>query len=133
MTIISGMGGNAGTQSLTMVVRALSLDEIDKENAIKILLKELGAGLINGVVIGALVAVIALFYNFNPWFGLIAAVAMILNMLCAALAGFLVPILLEKLQVDPAIASSVFVTTVTDCMGFFFFLGLATIAMPLLK
>ena len=133
MTIISGMGGNAGTQALTMVVRALSLDEIDKENARQILLKEIAAGLVNGLVIGLMVAVIALFYDFNPWFGLIAGIAMILNMVCAALAGFLIPIILEKLGIDPAIASSVFVTTVTDCLGFFFFLGLATLAMPLLR
>jgi magnesium transporter len=133
MTIISGMGGNAGTQSLTMVVRALSLGEINKENGRSILLKEICAGVLNGIVIGALVAVIAMFYDYNPWFGLVAGVAMLLNMVCAALAGFLIPIILEKVNIDPAIASSVFVTTVTDCMGFFLFLGLATIAMPLLK
>ena len=74
-----------------------------------------------------------MFYDYNPWFGLVAGVAMLLNMVCAALAGFLIPIILEKVNIDPAIASSVFVTTVTDCMGFFLFLGLATIAMPLLK
>jgi magnesium transporter len=133
MTIISGMGGNAGTQSLTMVVRALSLGEINRENGRSILLKEICAGVLNGIVIGALVAVIAMFYDYNPWFGLVAGVAMLLNMVCAALAGFLIPIILEKVNIDPAIASSVFVTTVTDCMGFFLFLGLATIAMPLLK
>ena len=132
MTIISGMGGNAGTQSLTMVVRALSLGEIDKDNAKSILFKEVFAGFLNGIVIGTLVAAIALFYNFNPWFGLIAGLAMVMNMVCAALAGFLIPIILEMLHVDPALASSVFVTTVTDCLGFFFFLGLATLTMPLL-
>ena len=130
MTIISGMGGNAGTQSLTIVVRALSLNEIEKENGLRILGKEIVTGLINGLVIGALVSIIALFYDFNPWFGLISGMAMILNMLAAALAGYLIPIILEKVHVDPAIASSVFVTTVTDCLGFFFLLGLATIAMP---
>ena len=133
MTIISGMGGNAGTQSLTIVVRALSLNEIEKENGLRILGKEIVTGLINGLVIGALVSIIALFYDFNPWFGLISGMAMILNMLAAALAGYLIPIILEKVHVDPAIASSVFVTTVTDCLGFFFLLGLATIAMPHLR
>ena len=132
MTIISGMGGNAGTQTLTLVIRALSLQEIDKENARPILLKELTAGLINGIAIGVLVAVIAMFYDTNPVFGLIAGLAMVLNMLCAAAAGYGVPILLEKLGIDPALASGVFVTTVTDCMGFFIFLGLATAVMPLL-
>ena len=133
MTIISGMGGNAGTQALTMVVRALSLNEIDKNNAVPILRKEILAGLLNGAAIGAMVAAIALFYHFNPWFGLIAGIAMVMNMVCAAMAGFLIPIFLEKMHIDPALASSVFVTTVTDCLGFFFFLGLATITMPLLK
>ena len=79
-----------------------------------------------------LVAGIAMFYDANPLFGLIAGLAMVLNMLCAAAAGYGVPILLEKLGIDPALASGVFVTTVTDCMGFFIFLGLATAAMPLL-
>lgn len=132
MTIISGMGGNAGTQTLTLVIRALSLEEIDRENARPILLKELGVGLINGAAIGVLVAGIAMFYDANPLFGLIAGLAMVLNMLCAAAAGYGVPILLEKLGIDPALASGVFVTTVTDCMGFLIFLGLATAAMPLL-
>lgn len=132
MTIISGMGGNAGTQTLTLVIRALSLQEIDKENARPILFKELAAGLINGIFIGLLVSVIALVYDSNPVFGLLAGLAMVLNMLCAAAAGYAIPILLEKLGIDPALASGVFVTTVTDCMGFFIFLGLATAFMPLL-
>ena len=119
MTIISGMGGNAGTQALTMVVRALSLNEIDKNNAVPILRKEILAGLLNGAAIGAMVAAIALFYHFNLWFGLIAGIAMVMNMVCAAMAGFLIPIFLEKMHIDPALASSVFVTTVTDCLGFF--------------
>lgn len=132
MTIISGMGGNAGTQTLTIIIRGLSLGEVDKENAFRILFKEVAVGLTTGVVIGLFVAGIALFYEFNPVFGLIAAVAMILNMLCAAIAGYAVPILLKKLRIDPALASGVFVTTFTDVLGFFFFLGLATVAMPYL-
>ena len=132
MTIISGMGGNSGTQTLTIIIRGLSLGEIDKENAIRILRKEIIVGLINGFFIGIFVAGIAMFYEFNPLFGLIAALAMLLNMLCAAIAGYGVPILLEKIGVDPALASGVFVTTFTDVLGFFFFLGLATIAMPYL-
>ncbi|MDO5294417.1 MAG: magnesium transporter [bacterium] len=132
MTIISGMGGNAGTQTLTIIIRGLSLGEIDKENASRILIKEVVVGLVTGAVIGVFVAGIAMYYEFNPIFGLVAAVAMLLNMLCAALAGYAVPILLEKFNIDPALASGVFVTTFTDVLGFFFFLGLATIAMPYL-
>ncbi len=132
MTIVSGMGGNAGTQTLTLVIRALSLNEIDRDNARSILLKELGGGLINGIAMGVLVGIIAMFYEFNPMFGLIAGLAMLLNMLCAALAGYAIPIILEVMHIDPALASGVFVTTVTDCMGFFIFLGLATVFMPFL-
>lgn len=132
MTIISGMGGNAGTQTLTIIVRGLSLGEVDKENAKRILVKEVAVGLLTGIVIGIFVAAIAMFYEFNPLFGLVAAAAMILNMLCAAIAGYAVPVLLEKLRIDPALASGVFVTTFTDVLGFFFFLGLATVAMPYL-
>lgn len=130
MTIISGMGGNAGTQTLTIVVRGLSLGEVDKDNGTRILIKEIMVGLTTGIVIGLFVAAIAMYYEFNPLFGLVAAIAMILNMLCAAIAGYAIPILLNKLNIDPALASGVFVTTFTDVLGFFFFLGLATVAMP---
>lgn len=132
MTIISGMGGNAGTQSLTIVVRGLSLGEVDKENAMQILRKETGVGLVTGIVIGIFVSLIALYYEFNPMFGVVAGVAMILNMICATLAGYSVPLILQRMKIDPALASGVFVTTVTDVLGFFFFLGLATLAMPYL-
>ena len=86
MTIISGMGGNAGTQTLTIIVRGLSLGEVDRENAVRILIKEVLVGLATGIVIGVFVAGIAMFYEFNPLFGLVAAVAMLLNMLCASLS-----------------------------------------------
>lgn len=132
MTIISGMGGNAGTQTLTIIIRGLSLGEVEKENAMRILRKEVAVGLATGAVIGLFVAGIAMFYEFNPFFGLIAAIAMILNMVCAAIAGYAIPLLLEKLKIDPALASGVFVTTFTDVLEFFFFLGLATIGMPYL-
>lgn len=132
MTIISGMGGNAGTQSLTIVVRALSLGEIDRDNAKRILFKEIGVGLFTGLVIGIFVALVAMYYEFNPIFGIIAGVAMVMNMICATFAGYSIPIILKKLHVDPALASAVFVTTVTDTLGFFFFLGLATLFIPYL-
>ena len=127
--IITGMGGNAGTQTLTIVVRGLSLGELDKENARKVLLKEIGLGILNGVVIGALVSVGAWFFAGNPWFGVVAGLAMICNMIVATLAGYFVPVILDRFHVDPALASGVFVTTCTDMFGFFAFLGLATILM----
>jgi len=132
MSIVTGMGGNAGTQSLTILVRGLSLGEVDRHNAIKIFLKEITVGLLTGIAIGVIVGVGSMIFQHNAWFGLVAGLAMILNMIVANLAGFLVPIILERFHVDPALASGVFVTTVTDCLGFFFFLGLATLFLPLL-
>ncbi len=132
MSIVTGMGGNAGTQSLTILVRGLSLGEIDSHNALKIFFKELAVGLLTGLVIGIIVAIGSTIFAGNPYFGVVAGLAMLLNMLAANMAGFLVPVILDKFHVDPALASGVFVTTVTDCLGFFFFLGLATLFLPLL-
>ena len=97
------MGGNAGTQTLTIVVRGLSLGELDKENARKVLLKEIGLGILNGVIIGALVSVGAWFFAGNPWFGVVAGLAMICNMIVATLAGYFVPVILDRFHVDPAL------------------------------
>lgn len=132
MPIITGMGGNAGTQSLTIVVRGLSLGELTKENAIKIMLKEIAVGFVSGVVIGILVALGSMIFEGNPIFGVVTGLAMFLNMILANVAGYFIPVVLEKLHVDPALASGVFVTTVTDVLGFFFFLGLATLFLPYL-
>lgn len=130
MPIVTGMGGNAGTQSLTIVVRGMSLGELTKENAIRILFKELGVGILSGIVIGSVVAIGAMAMESNPIFGLVTGIAMFLNMILANLAGYFIPIVLDKVHVDPALASGVFVTTVTDVMGFFLFLGLATLVLP---
>lgn len=132
MPIVTGMGGNAGTQSLTIVVRGLSLGELTKENAKRILLKELGVGIVSGLVIGVIIALGAMMFEGNPVFGIVTGLAMFLNMILANIAGYFIPVVLEKLHVDPALASGVFVTTVTDVLGFFFFLGLATMALPYL-
>lgn len=132
MPIVTGMGGNAGTQSLTIVVRGLSLGELTKENAVLILMKEIGVGMFSGIVIGILIALGAMVFEGNPIFGLVTGVAMFLNMILANIAGYFIPVILEKCHVDPALASGVFVTTVTDVLGFLFFLGLATVALPYL-
>ena len=132
MPIVTGIGGNAGTQSLTIVVRGLSLGELTKENAIKIMLKEIAVGFISGIVIGILVALGSMVFEGNPIFGVVTGLAMFLNMILANIAGYFIPVILEKLHIDPALASGVFVTTVTDVLGFFFFLGLATIFLPYL-
>lgn len=132
MPIVTGMGGNAGTQTLTIVVRGISLGDLTKENAMVILLKEIGVGFMSGVVIGLIIALGAMLFEGNPIFGLVTGLAMFLNMILANIAGYFIPVILEKCHVDPALASGVFVTTVTDVLGFFFFLGLATMALPYL-
>ncbi|GFP78246.1 magnesium transporter [Clostridium fungisolvens] len=130
--IIAGMGGNAGTQSLTLIVRGIALGELNKENAKRVFLKEIIAGLFNGIAIGIVVAILGLIWANKPVFGLVVGVAMILNMSLATVVGYLVPVILKKLNIDPALASAVFVTTFTDVCGFFFFLGLATMFLKYL-
>jgi magnesium transporter len=127
MPIVAGMGGNAGTQTLTLIVRGIALGEVTLENAKKILKKEVGVGVLNGIVLGLAVAILGLIWEGSAVFGLVIGVAMLLNLIMATLAGYFVPLTLKKLNIDPALASAVFVTTVTDVLGFFFFLGLATV------
>ncbi|WP_026884649.1 magnesium transporter [Clostridium akagii] len=130
--IIAGMGGNAGTQSLTLIVRGIALGEFTKENAKKIFRKEILVGLINGAAIGVVIAIIGMVWSRKPVFGIVVGVSMIGNMCVATIVGYLVPVILKKLKVDPALASAVFVTTFTDVCGFFFFLGLATLLLKYL-
>jgi len=125
MPIVASMGGNAGTQTMTVTVRALATKDIDTYNVMRTIRREVFVGLLNGLFFAVLVGGIASLWFSNEELGLIIAIAMILNMVSAALAGILIPICLDKLKIDPAIASSVFVTTVTDVVGFFAFLGLA--------
>ena len=125
MPIVASMGGNAGTQSMTVAVRGLATKDIDNYNMVRTIRREVLVGLLNGVFFAVLIGVISAFWFSNPSLGYIIGIAMVVNMLCAALAGILIPIFLEKMHIDPAIASSVFVTTVTDVVGFFAFLGLA--------
>lgn len=127
MPIVAGMGGNAGTQTLTIIVRGIALGELTFENARRILFREIGVGISNGIAIGLTVSLLGLIWEKNMVFGFIIGSAMFLNMLAATVAGYTIPIILKKLNIDPALASAVFVTTVTDVLGFFFFLGLATV------
>jgi magnesium transporter len=127
MPIVAGMGGNTGTQTLTIIVRGIALGELSFENAKKVLAKEIGVGLMMGLSIGTAVTALGWFWENNAIFGLVIGLAMLMNMAVATVAGFVVPMVLKKLRIDPALASSVFVTTVTDVLGFFFFLGLATV------
>ena len=129
MPIVAGMGGNAGTQTLTVFVRALALGEVDWQSGLRPILKETLVGLANGVTIGALTGVIVGFWTGQWVLAAILLAAMCGNLVIAGIAGGLVPLLLERLGFDPAVASSIFVTTFTDTGGFFLFLGLATLAM----
>jgi magnesium transporter len=130
MPIVAGMGGNAGTQTLTVFVRALALGEVDWKSGLRPIRKEILVGFGNGVAIGAITASIVGLWTGQWMLGGILFVAMCLNLVIAGLAGGVVPLLLERFGFDPAVASSIFVTTFTDTGGFFIFLGLATLAMP---
>jgi len=126
MPIVAGMGGNAGSQTMTVTVRALATRDLDIYNALRVIRRELGVGLINGAVFAVLIGAVAGLWFQDPNIGGIIAAAMVINMMAAALGGILIPLLLDRMGVDPAVASAVFVTTVTDVVGFFAFLGLAT-------
>ena len=129
MPIVAGMGGNAATQTLTVIVRGIALGDLTWSNSRKALMKEAVVGVGNGVVLGLVAALVAWATRGNPVLGLVLCAAMIINMFVAATAGTLVPLGLRAANVDPALASSVFITTLTDVFGFFSFLGLATIFM----
>jgi magnesium transporter len=126
MPIVAGMGGNAGSQTMTVTVRALATRDLDIYNAWRVIRREVGVGFINGAVFAVLIGLVAGFWFHDPNLGGIIAAAMVINMFAAALAGILIPLLLDRLGIDPAVASAVFVTAVTDVVGFFAFLGLAT-------
>lgn len=130
MPIVAGMGGNAATQTLTVIIRGIALGELTGVSWVTLKSIIVGAG--NGLITGIVGAGIAALYYKNIWLGVVLACAMVINMIVAGAAGTLVPVLLKKLHVDPAVASSVFVTTCTDVAGFLSFLGLATLLMRFL-
>jgi len=125
MPIVSGMGGNAGTQTLAVVVRALATNQLTSSNTWRMIGREFRIALANGLTLGLLIGAATAFLFHNPLLGTVIGTAMIINNLTAGLAGIFVPITLEKMRIDPAVSSAVFVTTATDVMGFFSFLGLA--------
>ncbi len=129
MPIVAGIGGNAAVQVLTLMVRGLALGQVGSSNARILLWKELRVALINGVLIGGTVGVVAFFW-FHDWMlSLVIASALVINFCAAATAGVLLPLLLRRMRIDPAVAGTVVVTAVTDVMGFFCFLGLATLIL----
>ena len=125
--IVAGVSGSAGTQTLTVTVRGLALGDIAPSEGWKTLGRELLLGLINGISIGLIVAVIALAWKGTPFLGFIVGLATLLDMICAGIAGVLVPLLMQKLKFDPALASPILVTTTTDTLGYLFYLGMATL------
>jgi magnesium transporter len=129
MPIVAGMGGNAATQTLALVVRGISLKQIDLKTAGKTLRNELGAGLINGLINGVLVAVVVIMFNRDLRIAVVLGLAMVINLLVAAFFGTMIPLIMQKLKKDPASSATVFITTATDVLGFIAFLGLGTIIL----
>src|SRR5205085_4978924 len=127
MPVVAGMGGNAATQTLTVIVRGIALGEMTWENSRKALLKETLVGLGNGLVCGLVGALVVFVTKGDYWLGGILAMAMVINMFIAATAGTLIPLALRAMKIDPALASSVFITMLTDVFGFLSFLGLGTL------
>jgi magnesium transporter len=127
MPVVASMGGNAGTQTMTIAVRALATRELTALNALKVVIRESAVGLINGLLFALIVGAFAFWWFGSGQLGLVIGAAMVINLIAAALSGILIPIGLDKMGIDPAVASAVFVTTVTDVVGFFAFLGLAAL------
>jgi magnesium transporter len=128
--IVAGVSGSAGTQTLTVTVRGLALGELNPRDGLRALGREVFVGLANGVAVGCLIAVIALVWKGAPTLGVVVGAATLLNMIGAGIAGALVPLIMQLLQIDPALGSPILVTTITDASGYFIYLGLATLVLP---
>ncbi|APZ55027.1 magnesium transporter [Salipiger abyssi] len=129
MPIVASMGGNAGTQALTVAVRALATKDLTGSNVWRVIRREVMVGLVNGLVFALVMGLVGLFWFGSAQLGGVIAAAMVINLVVAGLAGIVIPVVLERLKVDPALASGAFVTTVTDVVGFFAFLGLAVLVL----
>jgi magnesium transporter len=129
MPIVAGMGGNAATQTLAVLVRGISLGQIDLKTASRTLRNEMGAAFVNGMINAVLVAVVVVLINHDYKIAAVLASAMIINLLVAAFFGTLVPLIMSKLGKDPAASATIFITTATDVLGFLAFLGLATVIL----
>ncbi len=129
MPIVASMGGNAGTQSLTVMVRQLALQEINWHEAKAAILREVAVSLLNGLIFAIVMGLVAYLWFNDYKLGIVIGAAMVINLLCAGLFGATIPLMLKKVGIDPAVASSVLLTTVTDIVGFFAFLGLAKVIL----
>lgn len=133
MTIVSGMGGNAGAQTLSLAIRGISLGEINLKDDWLLVTKEVLVGLINGILIGSLAGIYIYVRYANIYLSLVVLLALTINLIIAGISGYIIPLLLKKLGFDPALSSSIFLTTLTDTGGFFVFLGLATLFLAYIK
>ena len=129
MPIVASMGGNAGTQSLTVAVRAIATRDLTGSNIWRVIRREAAVGLINGLVFAVMMGIVSLIWFGSPALGMVIALAMIINLLVAGLAGIAIPVVMERVGIDPALASGTFVTTVTDVVGFMAFLGMASMVL----
>ena len=129
MPVVAGMGGNAGTQSMAVTVRGLSLDQVSWATGRRVVVNEVIAGAINGAITGILVAIIASVFNQSPLLGAVIGVSMVVNLVIAGFFGAVIPMLLDTMDIDPATSATIFITTATDVLGFFVFLGLAQVVL----
>ena len=131
MPVVAGLGGNAGSQTLTLIVRGMALGEITFENAKRALFRQIAVGIANGIAVGIVIGIIAYFWKGIPILGLILGLAMIISIFTGTLVGALIPLALKLLKLDPALGSHIFLTAFTDAFGFLTFLGLATIFLKI--
>lgn len=127
--LVAGVSGSAGTQTLTVIVRSLALGEISSKNAVKVILNQLGLSMVNGLSVGVIITLIALVWKGDGLLGLIAGIATLVNILTTAITGVMIPLLVEKFKSDPALASPIIVTALTDALGYLLYLGLASAAI----
>lgn len=132
LPVVAGQGGNTGAQTLAVVIRGMALGQVKRTLAWRVITKEAWLGVVNGVSVGLVTALVGFWWEKNPYFGLVIGLAMVVNMAAACIAGAGIPLLMKAFGWDPAQSSSIILTTVTDILGFFSFLGLATIFQHLL-
>lgn len=132
MSIITGMGGNAGTQTVSIIIRNIAMGKVELKDAIHLLKKQIWLGIINGTIIGLVTGILVSAIYGNIYLGIIVLLAMIANQTISGICGILIPLILQKLNIDPALSSSIFLTTATDVLGFFIFLSLANLFLPYL-
>lgn len=132
MSIVTGMGGNAGTQTISIIIRNIAMGKVELKDTWKLLIKQIFLGLINGMIIGSVTGLIVSLIYKNIYLGVIVLLAMTVNLVISGIAGILIPLTLQKLKIDPALSSSIFLTTATDVLGFFVFLSLAKIFLAYL-